>query len=124
MMIVSREISNDIFPCECSHCFYYFLIDVTVQFRQATAEVLESTNSVEVCIDVLGSLERTVSLTVSAQDGSAISTKENVSCLMLLIKICFILQMVLIIRLLALRSSFSKIPVSNASLSQSHLTTV
>ena len=57
---------------------YYALVDVTVQFRQGTFEVVESTDSVEVCIDVLGSLERTVTLTVSAQDGSAISTKENI----------------------------------------------
>lgn len=58
----------------CTVMFLLFVIDVTVQFQQATSEVVESADSVEVCIDVLGSLERSATLTVSAQDGSAIST--------------------------------------------------
>ena len=44
-----------------------------MQFQEANYSVPESSNSVEVCLDILGALERPATLTLSAQDGTAIS---------------------------------------------------
>ena len=50
-----------------------FYIDIVVEFQEASYSVLESSNSVEVCLNIIGTLERPVTLTLSAQDGTAIS---------------------------------------------------
>ena len=46
---------------------------IMVLFQRATYEVLESAGSVEVCINVLGILERPATITIVPQDGSATS---------------------------------------------------
>ena len=48
-------------------------IDITVEFQEASSSVLESNSSFEVCLNIFGALERPATLTVSAQDGTAIS---------------------------------------------------
>ena len=99
-----------------------FTLDVTVQFQQANYDELESINSIDVCIDVLGSLGKSVTLTISAQNGSAISIimKDNAKYPVLHSIPYFLLQMVLITLLLVLRLTFSREPASNASLSHSY----
>ena len=49
------------------------IVDITVEFQEASYSVLESNSSFGVCLNIFGTLERPATLSLSAQDGTAIS---------------------------------------------------